>query len=42
LLQAELPEGGFALIRKGFQLKPPARPVVPIDSEKGPSQAPAN
>jgi hypothetical protein len=40
LLQAELPEGGFALIRKGFQLKPPARPVVPID--KGPSQAPAN
>ncbi len=42
LLQAELPEGGFALIRKDFQLKPPARPVVPIDGDKGPSQAPVN
>lgn len=41
LLQAELPEGGFALIRKGFELKPPARPVVPIGPESTP-QAPAN
>ena len=30
LLQAELPQEGFALIRKGFVLKPPARPIVPI------------
>ncbi len=29
LLQAELPQAGFALIRKGFVLTPPARPVVP-------------
>ena len=29
LLQAELPQEGFALIRNGFVLKPPARPVVP-------------
>ncbi len=31
LLQAELPQPGFALIRKGFQLKPPAKPVVPMN-----------
>jgi len=42
LLQAELPEGGFALIRKNFQLKPPARPVVPISGDDRPSQGPAN
>ncbi len=30
LLQAELPQEGFALIRKGFQLKPPAKPIVPM------------
>jgi hypothetical protein len=26
LLQAELPQPGFALVRKGFVLKPPAKP----------------
>jgi hypothetical protein len=26
LLQAELPQQGFALVRKGFVLTPPARP----------------
>ena len=30
LLQAELPQEGFALIRKGFQLTPPAKPIVPM------------
>jgi hypothetical protein len=29
LLQAELPQQGFALVRKGFVLTPPARPVAP-------------
>lgn len=29
LLQAELPEEGFALVRKGFVLKPPAKPAAP-------------
>jgi hypothetical protein len=29
LLQAELPEEGFALVRKGFVLTPPAKPVAP-------------
>jgi len=29
LLQAELPQEGFALIRKGFVLTPPAKPVAP-------------
>lgn len=29
LLQAELPQQGFALIRKGFTLTPPARPGAP-------------
>jgi hypothetical protein len=31
LLQAELPEEGFALVRKGFVLTPPAKPVAPLD-----------
>ena len=31
LLQAELPQPGLALVRKGFALKPPAKPVVPMD-----------
>ena len=31
LLQAELPQQGFALIRKGFVLKPPAKPIVPLE-----------
>lgn len=29
LLQAELPHEGFALVRRGFVLTPPAKPVVP-------------
>jgi hypothetical protein len=29
LLQAELPQAGFALVRKGFVLTPPKRPIVP-------------
>ena len=42
LLQAELPQEGFALIRKGFQLKPPAKPIVPISGEEAAPPAPAN
>ncbi len=30
LLQAELPEEGFALVRKGFVLTPSAKPVAPL------------
>lgn len=33
LLQAELPQPGFALVRKGFVLTPPAKPSVPIDAQ---------
>jgi hypothetical protein len=40
LLQAELPQQGFALVRKGFVLTPPARPTVPIDQDS-PATAPA-
>jgi len=29
LLQAELPQEGFALVRKGFVLIPPAKPIAP-------------
>jgi len=29
LLQAELPQEGFALVRQGFVLKPPAKPLAP-------------
>lgn len=29
LLQAELPQAGFALVRKGFVLTPPAKPLAP-------------
>lgn len=32
LLQAELPQDGFALVRKGFVLKPPAKPIA-VDSD---------
>ena len=32
LLQAELPQQGFALIRKGFVLTPPKKPIVPANS----------
>jgi hypothetical protein len=31
LLQAELPQAGFALVRDGFVLKPPAKPVAPSE-----------
>lgn len=31
LMQAELPQEGFALIRKGFVLTPPAKPIAPPD-----------
>jgi hypothetical protein len=30
LLQAELPQAGFALVRNGFVLQPPAKPIVPV------------
>jgi len=42
LLQAELPQAGFALIRKGFVLKPSAKPIVPIGGEESTPPAPAN
>jgi hypothetical protein len=42
LLQAELPQQGFALIRKGFVLTPPAKPnappIAPADSAPPPAQ----
>jgi hypothetical protein len=41
LLQAELPQAGFALIRKGFVLKPSARPTVPIGGDEAAPPAPA-
>jgi len=28
-MQAELPQAGFAIIRKDFVLTPPAKPVAP-------------
>ncbi len=40
LLQAEMPEGGFVLIRKGFVLKPPAKPIVPIGGDQAAPPAP--
>ena len=42
LLQADLPQPGFALIRKGFVLKPSARPIVPIGGEDSTPAAPPN
>lgn len=42
LLQAELPQEGFALIKKGFDLKPPAKPVVPMGGDQAAPPAPAN
>ncbi len=42
LLQAELPQAGFALIRKGFVLKPSARPIVPIGGDEAAPPAPAS
>jgi len=35
LLQAELPQQGFALVRKGFVLTPPARPLAPPPTQSG-------
>lgn len=40
LLQAELPQGGFALIRNGFVLKPPAKPLAPPTPPPGTKQQP--
>jgi hypothetical protein len=42
LLQAELPQDGFALVRKGFVLKPPAKPIAPPSGVEGAPTAPAN
>jgi hypothetical protein len=39
LLQAELPQQGFALVRKGFVLTPPARAGAPPVQAQGPPQA---
>jgi hypothetical protein len=36
LLQAELPEEGFALVRKGFVLIPPSKPVLPLGGLEAP------
>jgi hypothetical protein len=40
LLQAELPQQGFALIRNGFVLTPPTRPGAPPAPQPAPAQAP--
>jgi hypothetical protein len=40
LLQAELPQQGFALVRKGFVLTPPAKPLAPPPTQ-GDDSAPA-
>jgi hypothetical protein len=39
LLQAELPQQGFALVRKGFVLTPPAKPGAPPNSAPPPDPA---
>jgi hypothetical protein len=45
LLQAELPQQGFAIVRKGFVLTPPAKPgappVTPQSASPAASPAPA-
>ncbi|MGO8757614.1 MAG: hypothetical protein ACLQG3_05770 [Terracidiphilus sp.] len=41
LLQAELPETGFALIRKGFVLTPPAKAIAPPGGMTAPPSLPA-
>ena len=41
LLQAELPQEGFALVRKGFVLTPPAKPGAPPVAPQAAPQAPA-
>jgi len=40
LLQAELPQQGFALVRKGFVLTPPRRPMAPPAAPQTPAAAP--
>jgi hypothetical protein len=40
LLQAELPQQGFALVRSGFVLTPPAKPLAPPPASTAPSPAP--
>ena len=42
LLQAELPQEGFALIRKGFVLSPAAKSIVPTGGDQAAPPAPAN
>ncbi len=42
LLQAELPQQGFALVRKGFVLTPPAKPLAPPPSPDLASPAPTS
>jgi hypothetical protein len=42
LLQADLPQAGFALIRKSFALTPPAKPIVPIGGDEAAPPAPAS
>ena len=42
LLQAELPQEGFALIRKGFVLKPSAKPIVPLGGMEAAPAMPAS
>lgn len=37
LLQAELPQQGFALVRKGFVLKPPAKAPAPVQDTASPA-----
>ncbi|MGH9561554.1 MAG: hypothetical protein ACRD3S_08870, partial [Terracidiphilus sp.] len=39
LLQAELPQAGFALVRMGFILKPAAKPIVPAGGFDAPGAA---
>ncbi len=41
LLQAELPQAGFALVRNGFVLQPPSRaPAPPAQPQAAPAQTP--
>jgi hypothetical protein len=40
LLQAELPQAGFALVRKGFVLTPPSKPGAPPPQPQAQPQAP--
>jgi hypothetical protein len=40
LLQAELPDQGFALVRKGFVLTPPAKPIAPPEQPDTAPQQP--